>query len=109
ECDLLVLPSQSETFGVVLIEALASGKPVVATRCGGPEGIVMDSTLGALCAPNDAQALADMLLETIARLPTFEPARIRQLAARRFDYRRVTEHLANEYSEIAGEPTRHAA
>jgi len=36
----LVLPSEFETFGVVLIEALATGIPVIATRCGGPEEIV---------------------------------------------------------------------
>lgn len=37
-----VLPSDYETFGVVLIEALASGLPLIATRCGGPEDIVND-------------------------------------------------------------------
>lgn len=38
--DCFVLPSQSETFGVAYIEALAMGVPVIATKCGGPEGFV---------------------------------------------------------------------
>lgn len=40
--DCFVLSSKFETFGVVLVEALASGLPLVATRCGGPEDIVKD-------------------------------------------------------------------
>lgn len=56
----LVLASQVETFGVVLIEALARGRPVVATRCGGPEGIVTSSN-GLLTPRGDVDALAEAL------------------------------------------------
>lgn len=40
ECDFFVLNSNFETFSVVTAEALAYGKPVIATRCGGPEEFV---------------------------------------------------------------------
>ncbi len=47
-----VLSSKLETFGVVLIEALSSGIPVVSTKCGGPESIITDSIYGEICEQN---------------------------------------------------------
>jgi glycosyltransferase involved in cell wall biosynthesis len=102
ECDVFVLPSTSETFGVVLIEALACGKPVVATRCGGPESIVTDSAVGTLCPPNDAGELADALIHTIGRLHEFDPVKIRRFACDHFDYRILARNLAAVYREILG-------
>ena len=49
---LLVVPSRRETFSLVTAEALASGTPVVATECGGPEEILTDDT-GQLAQVND--------------------------------------------------------
>jgi glycosyltransferase involved in cell wall biosynthesis len=54
----LALPSTEEGFGMVVIEAMACGVPVVATRCGGPEGIISDGIDGRLVPLSDAQALA---------------------------------------------------
>ncbi|WP_026662057.1 glycosyltransferase [Butyrivibrio proteoclasticus] len=58
--DVFVLPSRSETFGIVYIEALATGTPVIATRCGGPEDFV-DETNGMLVPVDDVDALADAM------------------------------------------------
>ena len=55
------LSSAEEGFGMVLIEAMACGVPVVATRCGGPEGIVTDGEDGFLVPLDDAEAMADWL------------------------------------------------
>ncbi|GEM_PF-540568 len=57
-CDLLVLPSHAESFGLVLLEAMSLAKPVIATRCGGPEEIVVDRETGILVPVNDPPALA---------------------------------------------------
>jgi L-malate glycosyltransferase len=57
-----VLPSFFETFGVVLIEALSTGLPVIATRCNGPEEIVSPE-VGMLVPPRDEQQLAWALKE----------------------------------------------
>jgi glycosyltransferase involved in cell wall biosynthesis len=59
--DVLALPSKYESFGLVLIEAAACGKPVVAMRSQGPEEIVIDGVTGLLTPPGDWGALADAL------------------------------------------------
>jgi glycosyltransferase involved in cell wall biosynthesis len=99
ECDVLVLSSNSETFGVVLIEALASGKPVVATRCGGPADIITEPWLGRLCEPQSEDALAGALTEVIRGLPAADGPRIRRHALDRFDYRHVAQALCVEYGQ----------
>ena len=55
--------SQPEPFGIVVIEALASGKPIIATRAGGPLDSVQDKVDGLLVPLEDADAMAAALLE----------------------------------------------
>lgn len=62
EATCLVLPSDEEGFGMVVVEAMACGAPVVATRCGGPEEIITSGSDGYLVPLDDAQALAANLL-----------------------------------------------
>ncbi len=64
--DILAFPSHAESFGVVLIEAMAMGKPVVSTNCDGVLDIVLDGTTGITVPPKDPSALAHGLERLIA-------------------------------------------
>jgi glycosyltransferase involved in cell wall biosynthesis len=57
-CDLFVLPSFAEPFGLVLVEAMALGRPVIATAAGGPLEIVEDGRTGLLVQPRSAVEMA---------------------------------------------------
>ncbi len=59
--DVLVLPSREESFGLVLVEAAAFGKPVIATRTQGPTEIVAEGETGYLVEVDDDAQLADRL------------------------------------------------
>jgi len=52
ECDIFVLPSRFEAFGLVLVEAMSFGKPIVATKVGGVPEVVEDGHSGLLVDPN---------------------------------------------------------
>jgi len=64
--DLLVLPSSDESFGQVIVEAMACGVPVIAADALGPARIVADRDVGWLFAPDDRESLADTLVRALA-------------------------------------------
>lgn len=57
-CDVFVMPSRQEGFGLVFLEAMALGKPVIAGCMGGPTEIVMNGVTGFLVVPGDLKMLA---------------------------------------------------
>lgn len=63
EIDLFLLCSSSEGFSIATIEAMAAGVPVIATRCGGPEEIITNKSNGILIESNNAQLIADTIIE----------------------------------------------
>lgn len=97
EADLLLVTSTVETFSLVTIEALSSGVPVLSTRCGGPEEILVEPWLGEL-SEDGVPALAANLLRN-ARVP-FDPERIRAYAIGRYGMAGVAHRLAAIYAEV---------
>ncbi len=98
-CDVFVLPSIHETFGVVLGEAMACGKPVIATRCGGPEFVVEDGC-GILVPIADAQALADAMEQFLLGQVQYDPVRIRESVCARFGEDAFLRNIETIYNEI---------
>ncbi len=95
---VIVIPSRRDSFGLVALEAMAAGKPVVATRVGGlPE--VLDGADAALVAPDNPAELAQAISEILARLER-EPnygARNRDIAAR-FSTARMVDAYQSVYA-----------
>ena len=97
--DGFVLASRHESFGVVIIEALATGLPVIATRCGGPEGIVRTED-GILVPVEDPAALSNAM-EAMARGEhTFETATIRRGFEERYASSVVAASLRAVYEDV---------
>ena len=64
--DVLLVPSWEEPFGRVVVEGMAAGVPVVATRTGGPAEIIQDGTTGFLAPPRDPGLWSDLLTRLLA-------------------------------------------
>ncbi|GAB4172271.1 MAG: hypothetical protein Fur006_00940 [Coleofasciculaceae cyanobacterium] len=99
QCDIFVLPSNSETFSCVVMEALASGKPVVSTRCGGPEDIITSPLLGELCPTQDSIALARAIIKVASELHAYDSDYIANSARKRFGYEVLAMKLAELYEK----------
>lgn len=97
--DVFVLSSRHESLGMVVIEALASGLPVVATDCGGPRDVV-PADAGRLVPVGDVAALAAGMLAVARDLPA-PHAPARGAFEARFSDRRVAERLVGVYRELA--------
>jgi glycosyltransferase involved in cell wall biosynthesis len=94
--DLFVLPSVYETFSVVAAEALATGTPVLATRCGGPEEFVAEN-VGMIVPPGDSEALYKGLNYMLDHLECYSRSEISSYAAERFSPERIGKQLHTVY------------
>ncbi len=94
--DVFVLPSFYESFGLVLVEAMACGLPLVATRCGGPNNLVEQGT-GLLVGVDDAEDLARGVEEVLKTYSHYDRRAIRRRAREKYDYRQVAARIYRVY------------
>lgn len=101
--DVFICPSLYEPFGLVLVEAMASGTPVVATRRGGPVDIVSTGVDGYLADPQNCEELAARILDVL--LAGREHSRAMGQAAlkkarKRYSWSAVTSQIAAIYEKV---------
>jgi len=101
-CDVFVLPSMHEPFGIVVLEAWSSGKPVIVSRLGGLQALVRDGETGFFIDPNSSDAATDLAAK-INRFAT-EPELRKQIGAAglretksKYDWARIGQQLETLY------------
>lgn len=104
--DCFALTSRRETFGIVYIEAMAKGKPVIATICGGPESFVNESN-GVLIPAEDVDAAADAIDYMVEHLNQYDSAAIREYCYENFSEERIAQKIIALYNEVLEERKKH--
>jgi glycosyltransferase involved in cell wall biosynthesis len=97
--DIFVLASRDETFGVVVIEAMACGIPVIATKCGGPEEIITEDS-GILVEKEDPEALARAISFMSENIGSYNSDLIRKYASEKYGERDFVENITKLYRQL---------
>lgn len=102
-CDVLVLPSTGESFGIVFVEAWVLGKPVIGARSGAVNDMIAEGEDGLLVAPRDAADLACKLaiLRDQPELRQYLGENGHRKAMRRYTVEKVSDDLEAIYRELA--------
>jgi len=101
ESRLFVLPSLYETFGLVILEAMASGLPIVTTRVGGVPELVRDGYNGVLVPPKDHVALAEAINSLLSNRQLYRRMSAQNVeTAKRYSWRRIAERIEALYVRL---------
>jgi teichuronic acid biosynthesis glycosyltransferase TuaC len=101
-CDLFVLPSLEEGFGIAQIEALACGKPVIATKNSGSMDILTDPDVGILCERADSEDFARGILLGLTR--SWDTEKIVQFSGK-YRAENVAQMILSVYREVLSQKT----
>lgn len=98
--DIIIIASFIETLGMTMLEALSCGKPVVATKCGGPEEFITKNN-GILVPARDASALAQGISQVINNYYKYNPNKISEYVLKNYSYYAVGKKFHNLYEELS--------
>ena len=99
KANCFVLASRYEAFGIVLIEAMATGLPVVATRSGGP-GYIVDGSSGYLVEPDNVEELAKAMLKMMSGYDQFHQEKIRERTLQKYGSKIISKRYMEIFKEI---------
>ncbi len=102
KCDLFILSSRHESFGVVVLEALACGKPCIVTTCGGPEEIISEE-VGLVVEKENPKALAEAIVYMVENIEKYPPKKIRKYYEDHFSARETVKKLKGIYQNVIDE------
>lgn len=96
-----VLPSVAETFGIVVLEAMEAGIPVIATKVGGIPDIITSGKNGILVESKNAKELADSVIKTLSNLPLLASLKREGLKrVKDFSWDKVIKQIETSYIEL---------